>query len=1122
MAEQNFLKDMEELGFGGAEPSPLTATVSDLALKAARKQAEAEREDLGFWEMVGMRQLDAGTIFSATALLDRPEAGEQEALTDEIIEELTGGITDERAITRILEAAGSKGVNYGRAIAREVRQTIETNQALSEQGLTGAAAMLFSDVLDPADAAIMAATAAGVSAAAPPLAPVTAPVAAAGAKGYRLFSKFKNNKKYLAMAAGVGGTELAALELLRSQSKYDITGGDIILAGTIGAAGGAGFTKLGQVMYRRSVVQQALRKQADGEPLTATETAILRQNDDEILAQKFRQMAHDNDDFGVDELAEITGGSGLTRKDFTQMTPEELAAVPRQRGVGAGVRGFLSAFVETKNSDDGIVRWLGDGLGLNSTGNKVGADGRVTAVNFGALEQRDTLVMRYRLSIANPIKELREQYISRTNISQADWNVLVSRQLRMPNPAADPAVVKAANIYKTKMKELAQQAVDANVAGFDVGTISRIQNYAPRIFNRGNIRRLREGTLKDNADGSLNAAWGQLAEAAIRRGQPNIETTVKKALEKKRKGKAVSAKMVKDYITRISNGYIKGVLDPSYNQRSNAKMANGDFDVEDFTNVMKAEGFGDDDIELILDVLTADAKVKGHKRALPRMILDEATEITVTGSDGKPFQLRFHNLLEENMENLFDSYVFQLSGSIGLARNGIDTNEVGSSFETIISKISNQGDAARQKEIESLRYMYESTNGRFAYRSDLTETQKQTLRRVRELSFMANMGMSGMAAIMELSNAIFEYSFSTLIKTVPMYGKLIRDSRTGQLSSRVAREMEAATGVGGDGIVSKVTTMRSRLEGDVSEGIQIDGEITKFDELLGKGRIFTSIASGLQGVTDVLRRVTLYNYASEWAYAHKAGKVAMSPIKREQLGITDEMAQRIRNQIDEHADYLPDGTLNGLNADRWTDSDAADIFFASARREATQAVQEMNAGSVNARLRGEVGKSFFQFLSFPMASMEQQAMRLGVRFANGDQMQVAKIMSFSMMLGSMMYMSRSYLNSMGRSDQEEYMKRRMETANLLQGALSQIGAASLFGYIYQLTTGAMDGNTNALTPAGVSMGIGAIKGAGDMWDALGEGELSETELRSLLRIFPFTSLYGVRQILNATANAATN
>jgi len=127
-----------------------------------------------------MRQLDAGTIFSATALLDRPEAGEPEELTDEVIEELTGGITDERAITRILDATGSKGLNYGRAISREVRQTIETNQALSQQGLSGAGAMLLSDVLDPADAVIMAATASGVAAVAPPLAPVTAPVAAAG------------------------------------------------------------------------------------------------------------------------------------------------------------------------------------------------------------------------------------------------------------------------------------------------------------------------------------------------------------------------------------------------------------------------------------------------------------------------------------------------------------------------------------------------------------------------------------------------------------------------------------------------------------------------------------------------------------------------------------------------------------------------------------------------------------------------------------------------------------------------------------------------------------------------------------------------------------------------------
>ena len=106
---------------------------------------------------------------------------------------------------------------------------------LTSAGLRGAGAAILSDVLDPADAAIMAATATGV-AALPLLLLRYRTSCGWGVKAGRLFSRFKDNKKYLAMAAGVGGTELAALELLRAQSKYDITGGDIILAGTIGAA----------------------------------------------------------------------------------------------------------------------------------------------------------------------------------------------------------------------------------------------------------------------------------------------------------------------------------------------------------------------------------------------------------------------------------------------------------------------------------------------------------------------------------------------------------------------------------------------------------------------------------------------------------------------------------------------------------------------------------------------------------------------------------------------------------------------------------------------------------------------------------------------------------------------
>ena len=425
-----------------------------------------------------------------------------------------------------------------------------------------------------------------------------------------------------------------------------------------------------------------------------------------------------------------------------------------------------------------------------------------------------------------------------------------------------------------------------NVAGFEVGTISRIQNYAPRIFNRGNITRLRQSKLLDNPDGTLNEGFTELAEAAIRRGQPNIEADVAKMLRNRikkstTKKAVVTSKEVNAFITRMARGYIKTVIQPAGTSRMGLRIGDGAFDTEAFSAAMRAEKFDDNDIAIIIDIMTGDKKVKGNKRALPRLQLDESTSVPVMGSDGNMFNLKFYDLLEENVENLYDSYVFQLSSAIGLARNGINTNKLGSDIETILTKVGNRGDAKRESEVDSVRYMYEALTGQLAYRGDLTDKQQQIMRRVREVSFAANMGMSGMAALMELSNTLMEYSFTTLMKTVPMYGQLIRKAKTGELTNRLAREMTAGTGVGSDGLVNKVTTMRSRLEGDVTEGIQVAGEITKLDEMLGHARVFTSIASGLQGVTDILRRMAVYNYASEWAYLHKAGSVPFSSVKSE-------------------------------------------------------------------------------------------------------------------------------------------------------------------------------------------------------------------------------------------------
>lgn len=1135
MAEEIFQRELSKLGFGGPEPSPITNIVSNLQIRRAQRKVEEEAESQGFWDLVKMRQLDAGTVPSVIKLLDRPTPIQDEPISAEIINELTYGITDQDAVKRILDALEKKGPTYARAIASEVRRSITTNEALAQAGLRGAGAMLLSDSMDPADLVIMTQTAAAVAAAAPQFAPITAPAAAAGVKAARMFGRFKDNKKYLAAAMGIGGAELGGLEYLRAQAKYDITGGDVILAASIGAGGSLAFTKLGQVFTKRAMIQRAKLKQASGEVLSEYETTLLRQNDDDVLTERLMQEAHDSGEFDVEDIVEAVEGSGLTRKDISQMTPEEIAEdTAKQRGGLLGFRGIISAFVNAYKSEDDVARLLADRLGQNSSGNIPGPDGKMRPVAYGAIEQRDGLQMIHRHAVANPVRQALEE----SGIEDEDFFTAVAQFMRGSNRQFPPAVLKAAEIFQKEMDKIFRLAIKSNAAGFTKDMIGRISNYLPRIFDEDYIFKVRKTQLRDNPDGTLNEGWFILGEEAIRRGQPDLEENVAAAL--KRKGLTSTNEAVQAFIKRMARGYMQGVVNPRFADNAKFKLLDGNIDVETFAKMMEAEVnidgtplFRADQLDVMLEVLTRDAKVKGHPRSRPRMILDEMAEVTLEDSDGNLFTLAFNDLLEQNASALFDNYVFQLSGAIALARNGINTNNPGSSFETIFSKMTKATDAERN----AIRYMYESVRGDWAYTGatiagqPMSRKTKRWMARGREFGFIAIMGMAGMSAIMEVSNALFEYSLPTLMKTVPLYGKMIRRGQNGEFDRKLMRELAAGTGVGSDGLISRITPLRTREEGDIAESVAIAGERTQMDLILGKGREFVAKWSGLRGVTDILRRVVVFNYASEWAYKTQKGVIPFSAIKREQLGISDEMAQRIKIQIDEHATYLPDGTLDALNVDRWSkgtaktkaDPEAAEFFFATARREATQLVQEMNAGSVNPLVRSEVGKMFFQFLSFPMSSMEQQAMRLGVRAGNGDHYQVSRIMLASMFIGSMMYMSRSYLNSMGRSDQEDYMKKRMALDNILLGAFSQVGAASLFGYIYQITTGTIEGNTKAMTPPVVSLIGSGIKGTADLLEAYtsGDKDLSETELRSLLRILPFSSLYGARQVLNALADAAT-
>lgn len=1121
----------EELGFTPLATSPETPQFTKYQAREAA--AAAEKTSKGFFELWGQTEFTQGNVANTVRLFSDDFEDKRE-FTKEVASELLEGIVDENLVKKVLTAGQEEGTGAAAKVAHEIKLSNKLYEDVAAAGLEGTAAYLTASTLDAADTAAAVGTAAAVAAAFPPLAPVTAPVTAAGIKGYKIFRKIQ--KAPVLFSVGAGATTSAGLELLRAQSVHDITGNHILLAAALGGGITGGFTKYGMYMQKRKAFHEIQQLKAEGKPLSAEQEAFIKQNSDEAVAEHFARLVDEADEFRVDAPptdADFDSDSliaGLTRKDFTDTTPEEFAAISKQRGKFASTRGIVSTIVRLKNSEDPILRWIGDGLALNSLGNKSGKE-----VGSNALDLRDMLISSTILQDATTLTKLYKNATKKLGVKETDIEFMVGEFMRNPNARVIPEVKEIATIYRKNMDKMYSTSIESNAAGFLPEMYGKIQNYLPRIVNRSQVSSLRFGNngvaakLSD-VDGDLNPAFFDLAEVAIRRGQPDIDANVAKAL--KAAGQAAGPKAVKQFIEKLSRGYIRTLLNPKNNNMR--KLGDGIAGNDDAQRALLDTGeFTTEDVDIIIQALTDSKKVKGNPRSRHRMQLDETAEVLAKADDGSVFTLKFTDLLETNGRTLYEKYLFQTAAATALAANGIDTNKVGSSFSTILSK-AGAGVAPESiaKEIEAAQFLYDSVTGRLPYREDWSYGTRRGFNRMREISFAANMGMAGMSAIMELSNVVFETSFQTLLKTVPQMNKLVIDTKTGQLKNKAAHEMMVFTGTGGDGLMTKVTSVRSRTEGSIFEEYgTIQGDITKFDERLGKARIFVSVASGLQGVTDMLRRLSMYNFATEWQTKAASGKIPFSAIKREQMGISDEMAVLINRQITKWAEVNPQtGVLDVLNLQKWGSGEtgaerqasimARNTFLQAARREATQSVQEVNNGSLNYLLRSEVGKTAFQFLSFPMASMEQQAGRLAVRAANGDALDVAKIITSAAGLGMLMYSARTHLNSLGRSDRQDYLERQFAADRFWVGALGQIGAASLMGYIYQVSTGILDGQTKGLTPAAASWIIAGAAGGKDLAQWIAGDDLTENELRSLLRILPFTSLYGARQIINGFASLA--
>ena len=717
------------------------------------------------------------------------------------------------------------------------------------------------------------------------------------------------------------------------------------------------------------------------------------------------------------------------------------------------LRNILSSISRTAQSPTASVRALGIRLGLAS-GALVDATGKMVKAPFNALTRSHQFQTKLNKVIVNAEKV--------SNLRSKEIREHLGLALNNPNHGVPEELQPFVAQLKDIIEDMHDKAVKAGV--FEAGF--KIENYFPRIFRPDYIDRVIEkmgGRGAKDLDDKMKKAFKELIiDALPEKSKPRTPEETAKIFA-----------IASSYWRTLSS--INGRNKLSRTSKYAGKAFNSD---EDTLKKTLKEALEDEDVKVteeeldrVLYAMSPEKKAKAKNvHARSRLLIDDTKVIKLADKNGEEFDFKLTDLVEKDVYTAMSIYTHRMGGSIALAEQGIDSVN-GVSFSSLISDISGE---ATEQEIKSLEFMYQTLRGSANMNETMDLNTQVLLRRVRDLGFIRMMGMSGLAAMAETSNVMFENGFRHFLTNIPAIPSMIgRLKESKELRNSLVREVEIGNGLGADVFTGRAIARYDDTSDDISRLSQTHGKV---DEGLAYGRRMVSLLSGLTPVTVFLQRIHQYNTVTKFykELVKKGNLGVYHPAKLKQLNLDEDMLKRIQTQMQKNA-KLKNKKLETINAKDWDDQEAADAFEYALFLDTTQVVQLTNASSINPFFNTVVGKTAFQFWSFPIAATEQQYARQTARMAEGDLRPLAMI-SGALGISALSYMARAAINAKTKDDPEEYFAKKMEVGNLSRGAASGIGFLGAGGFLFNY--GGLDPASLVQNPT-IQLGSGLYNNAVD-------------------------------------------
>lgn len=610
---------------------------------------------------------------------------------------------------------------------------------------------------------------------------------------------------------------------------------------------------------------------------------------------------------------------------------------------------------------------------------------------------------------------------------EVEWNRLLREELEFQNTlnsktaaereaimgsrVIEPELARAAKAWNESMQSMVKVMEEA---GMDVAHLKGRNGYVSRFFdapklaglNNTAAKAFRE-TLARRIKELFDENYALMRQAGMAEAKTITETN---AL-------ALAAQMVQRAERR--EGGIGGSTVALFDRAGR----------EELENILQAGAVPKEDIATIFKMLDQRQASKAASNNLKgRMDLDVLKEDHQTG-------IRLIDYYDNDLSKISTRYIEEMSGRAALHPTGMgDKNFIEQVEQALLVEGKVTGEQLA-KEMEELRFMFDQFLGRVP----AGQQRNAFVNTMLQWAPIQMLGQVGWAQAAESATAVGRLGVASAIKAVPMLGRMITMGRENMLSpaqKQVMKDIVAYLGPVGESFRTH------RPDTDVREMLLAKGDIANMaDRAFKNGQQLNGWLSGLYSIMEVQMKLA----ATEGALNFTRELMNGGALSRRIIdaGFKEETAERIRAQIAKYAKDEQGNLLASENGFRgndifdlgireWDDQKLAREFMGNVERLTGQLVQRDFVGETSKWMYGDMARLAMSMRGYSIKSMQKQLLR------NAYIMDAVTVNTFAAAsaMSTMSYVARSYVNSIGREDQDEFLEKRLSGDALVQGMLT--------------------------------------------------------------------------------------